>query len=163
MCSCICCTPIDGQQQRQELYHAIAAAQKKLEAAQRRRGLAARDLTRAKTELDRLKASTKASKAAKQRLTDAATAEANWVAARPHAPTLLAMAAGPLTPEVRQAYIVRVALYAHCTSFRVGTQAAMVKVALPLCVLSQVRNMAHCLHRAGVLCRPLAMARWGRV
>jgi hypothetical protein len=116
----ICCTPSGGQQHRQDLYDAIAAAQKRLEAAQRRRGLAGRDLTRAKTELERLKASTKASKAAKQRLTDAATAEANWVAARPHAPTLLAMAAGPLTPDVRQAYHhdVCVAQSTHCmTSF----------------------------------------------
>lgn len=138
---CICCTPAGGQQQRQELYDAIAAAQKRLEAAQRRRGLAARDLTRAKTELERLKASTKASKAAKQRLTDAATAEADWVAARPHAPTLLAMAAGPLTPEVRHAYAACVAWYIHCTSL-LGARAAVVAKAHQV-----ARHLRVCCHK----------------
>lgn len=93
-------TSTGRQQQRQDLYDAIAAAQTRLDAAQRRRDLAVRDLTRAKSELERLRSSAKASKATKQRLTDAATAEANWLAARPHAAALLGMAAGPLTQQV---------------------------------------------------------------
>lgn len=87
------------EQQRQDLYDQIAAAQVQLDAAQRRRDLARRDLARAKAELERLRGSTKASKVAKQRLSDAATAEANWLAARPQAAALLAMAAGPLTDQ----------------------------------------------------------------
>lgn len=88
------------QHERQRLYDATAAAQCQLDAAQRRRDLAVRDLNRAKSELERLRCSAKASKATKQRLSDAATAEANWVAARPNAAALLAMTAGPLTPQV---------------------------------------------------------------
>jgi uncharacterized protein (DUF2236 family) len=93
--------PVGRGQQRQELYDAIAAAQTRLDAAHRRRDLATRDLARAKAELERLRGSAKASKAAKQRLADAATAEANWLAARPSAATLLAVTAGPLTQQVR--------------------------------------------------------------
>jgi hypothetical protein len=88
------------EQQRRRLYDAIAAAQTRLTAAQRRRDLATRDLNRARSELERLRATAKGSKATKQRLTDAATAEANWVAARPQAAALLAMTAGPLTQQV---------------------------------------------------------------
>lgn len=77
----------------------------RLDAAQRRRDLAQRDLVRAKGELDRLRGAAKASKAAKQRLADAAIAEANWLAARPQAAALLAMTAGPLTPQVCQLYM----------------------------------------------------------
>lgn len=88
------------QHERQRLYDATAAAQCQLDAAQRRRDLAVRDLNRAKSELERLRCSAKASKATKQRLSDAATAEANWVAARPNAAALLAMTAGPLTTQV---------------------------------------------------------------
>lgn len=89
------------QQQRQQLYGSIAAAQTRLDAAQRRRDLAAADLSRARAELERLQGSIKASKATKQRLADAATAEANWVAAHPQVAALLARTAGPLTPQVR--------------------------------------------------------------
>lgn len=97
------CAPcnVGREQQRQHLYNQIAAAQVQLDAVQRRRDLARRDLARAKAELERLRGSTKASKSAKQRRSDAATAEANWLAARPQAAALLAMAAGPLTDQVR--------------------------------------------------------------
>lgn len=100
--SCVQCvlTTTGHQQERQQLYDAIAAAQSRLHAAQRRRDLAVRDLHRAKTELERLRAGAKASKSTKQRLGDAAAAEANWVAARPHPAALLAMTAGPLTTQV---------------------------------------------------------------
>lgn len=72
----------------------------RLTTAQRRRDLATRGLNRARSELERLRATAKGSKATKQRLTDAAAAEANWVAARPQAAALLAMTAGPLTQQV---------------------------------------------------------------
>jgi hypothetical protein len=98
---CPMIAPVGREQQRQDLHNAIAAAQKRLDAAHRRRDLATRDLARAKAELERLSSSAKASKAAKQRLADAATAEANWLAARPQAATLLALTAGPLTHQVR--------------------------------------------------------------
>lgn len=88
------------EQQRRRLYDAIAAAQARLVVALRRRNLATRDLNRARNELERLRVTAKGSKATKQRLTDAATAEANWVAARPQAAALLAMTAGPLTQQV---------------------------------------------------------------
>lgn len=98
---CLMYNAVGREQQRQDLYNAIAAAQTRLDAAHRQRDLATRDLARAKAELERLRGSAKASKAAKQRLADAAAAEANWLAARPQAATLLALTAGPLTQQVR--------------------------------------------------------------
>lgn len=85
--------------QRERLYHDIAAAQARLTAAQQRRSLALKDLNRAKQELERLRGLAKGSKATKQRLADAAAAEADWLA-RPGAAGTLSMTAGPLSKQV---------------------------------------------------------------
>ncbi|WIA11474.1 hypothetical protein OEZ85_011588 [Tetradesmus obliquus] len=90
---------IDGEApQRERLYHDIAAAQARLTAAQQRRSLALKDLNRAKQELERLRGLAKGSKATKQRLADAAAAEADWLA-RPGAAGTLSMIAGPLSKQ----------------------------------------------------------------
>eukprot|EP00879_Flechtneria_rotunda_P021644 GHRR01022813.1.p1 GENE.GHRR01022813.1~~GHRR01022813.1.p1 ORF type:complete len:250 (+),score=92.40 GHRR01022813.1:88-750(+) len=91
---------IGGQQaRRQELYDAIAAAQARLTAAERRRTLAAKDLARAKQELDRVRGLAKDSKTTKQRLADAGAAEAAW-AAKAGSAEVLGMTAGPLSTQV---------------------------------------------------------------
>lgn len=98
----VCAAPVvpGRQEQREQLYHAIAAAQARLATAQRRRDLAVKDLARAKSDLERCREAAKGSKATRQRLLDGAAAEANWLAARPHAATLLTMTAGPMSTEV---------------------------------------------------------------
>jgi hypothetical protein len=85
--------------QREQLYHDIAAAQARLTAAQQRRSLALKDLNRAKQELERLRGLAKGSKATKQRLAEAAAAEAEWLA-RPGAAGTMGMIAGPLSKQV---------------------------------------------------------------
>lgn len=70
--------------------------QARLSAAERRRTLAAKDLSRSKQELERIRALAKAGKATKQRLVDAAAAEAEWLT-KPGAAGIMAMTAGPLT------------------------------------------------------------------
>eukprot|EP00775_Hariotina_reticulata_P013194 gene13194-13325_t len=86
------------QGQREHLYEAIAAAQARLSAAERRRNLAVKDLNRSKQELERLRMSAKSSKATKQRLAEAAAVELNWQGL-PGAAGILAMTAGPLTKQ----------------------------------------------------------------
>jgi hypothetical protein len=96
--------------QREQLYHDIAAAQARLTAAQQRRTLAMKDLNRAEQELKRLRGLAKGSKATKQRLAEAAAAEAEWLA-RPGAAGTLAMVAGPLSKQVGRS---RVCCYNAC-------------------------------------------------
>jgi multidrug resistance efflux pump len=88
--------------QREQLYHEIAAAQARVTAATQRRSLALKDLNRAKQELERLRSLAKGSKATKQRLAEAAAAEADWLA-RPGAAGTLGMIAGPLSKQVGRA------------------------------------------------------------
>jgi hypothetical protein len=100
--------------QREQLYHDIAAAQARLTAAMQRRSLALKDLNRAKQELERPRGLAKGSKATKQRLAEAAAAEAEWLA-RPGAAGTLGMIAGPLSKQVGQAA-------AWCTEIRCQQQ-----------------------------------------
>jgi hypothetical protein len=91
--------------QREQLYHDIAAAQARLTAAEQRRSLALKDLNRAKQELERLRGLAKGSKATKQRLGEAAAAEADCLA-RPGAAGTLGMTAGPLSKQVGKAALL---------------------------------------------------------
>eukprot|EP00878_Enallax_costatus_P043485 GHUV01051482.1.p1 GENE.GHUV01051482.1~~GHUV01051482.1.p1 ORF type:complete len:253 (+),score=76.86 GHUV01051482.1:179-937(+) len=113
---------IDGQQPlREELYHAIAAMQARLSAAERRRNLAAKDLNRSKQELERIRGLAKAGKATKQRLVDSAAAEAEWLT-KPGASGIIAMTAGPLTRLVSREGPSRVLLCILVNSSCQGTQ-----------------------------------------
>ena len=106
-----------GQQPlREELYHAIAAMQARLSAAERRRNLAAKDLNRSKQELERIRGLAKAGKATKQRLVDSAAAEAEWLT-KPGANGIIAMTAGPLTRLVRTAGLVHILLCSRHNRF----------------------------------------------
>lgn len=100
----MCC--LAGQQPlREELYHAIAAMQARVSAAERRRNLAGKDLTRSKQELERIRGLAKVSRATKQRLADAAQAEADWMT-KPGSTGILSMTAGPLSKLVSWAHCI---------------------------------------------------------
>ncbi|KAF8070888.1 hypothetical protein HT031_000969 [Scenedesmus sp. PABB004] len=90
---------IDGQAAERACAHrAIAAAQARLAAAERRRAVGARDLARARQELAHVHALARASRAAKARQAEAAAAEAEW-AAKPGAAGMLSMVAEPLSKQ----------------------------------------------------------------
>jgi hypothetical protein len=93
--------PAGRQQQRQALYDATAAAQARLAAAQRAHAAVTRDLAEAGLAQERVHAAVEAARARQQRLASALAADAAWLGARPHATALLALEAGPLTPQVR--------------------------------------------------------------
>ncbi len=87
-----------GAAARQQLHDAATVAFKRLDAVQQRRQHVWRDLERARDRLEGLRCQTKTTRAAKQRIADAAAAESDWVA-QPGAVAALAIVAGPLAPQ----------------------------------------------------------------